>query len=90
MPSSDKLLKAVEHVIQKHPEAFAALEEFDRTGKLVKPTYKERSNFTIDAQLLKEFRAYCKAHAINMSAKIESWIKKELERNGDSHKPKKR
>lgn len=39
---------------------------------------KERHNFTIDADIFEEFRGYCKEHCINMSAKIESFIKKEL------------
>ncbi|MBI2139437.1 hypothetical protein HYU14_00820 [Candidatus Woesearchaeota archaeon] len=39
---------------------------------------KERFNFTIDAELFGEFRNYCKEHCINMSAKMESYIRKEL------------
>ena len=40
---------------------------------------KERHNFTIDAAVFEEFREYCKEHCINMSAKIESFIRKEIE-----------
>lgn len=39
---------------------------------------KERYNFTIDRKLFDKFREYCKDNCINMSAKIESYIKKEV------------
>jgi hypothetical protein len=39
---------------------------------------KGRYNFTIEKKLFKEFRKYCKDNCINMSAKIESYIKKEV------------
>ncbi len=65
--------------IEQHPEAFEALLEFERTGKLPKPNPKERANFTIDAKLLRHYRAYCKEHGLNMSARIEKYIKGELQ-----------
>ena len=45
-----------------------------------KKTTKKRYNFTIDEKMFKKFREYCKKNCINMSAKIESYIKKETEK----------
>ena len=42
-------------------------------------TMKNRYNFTIDSSVFDEFRKHCKEHCINMSAKIEQFIKKEME-----------
>lgn len=39
---------------------------------------KSRYNFTIDKKLFDRFRAYCKENCINMSAKVESYIRKEV------------
>ena len=39
---------------------------------------KDRYNFTIDKKLFDRFRAYCKENCINMSAKVEKYIEKEL------------
>ncbi len=51
------------------------LEELDRTGQMRKANYKERVNFTLDEQLMMEFRAYCKENNINMSGVIEDLIR---------------
>ena len=45
---------------------------------MVKKGTKARYNFTIDKGLFDKFRAYCKDNCINMSAKVESYIKKEV------------
>ena len=39
---------------------------------------KGRHNFTIDESIFEEFREHCTENCINMSAKIESYLKKEL------------
>ena len=44
-------------------------------------TSKGRYNFTIDKALFDKFREYCKENCMNMSAKIESYIKKEVKEN---------
>lgn len=72
------ITKKAKEVIRKNPEVFAALEEYDKTGKLRKLSYKERANFTIDAELLRSFRHHCHKHGLNMSAKIEQFIRKEV------------
>jgi len=80
MLSGKKLLKNVDLAIAKYPELFDALEEYDKTRRLKKINYKERANFTIDSNLLRRFRTYCQLNCIKMSAKIEQYIRKELEK----------
>ncbi|MBS3145654.1 hypothetical protein J4414_02530 [Candidatus Woesearchaeota archaeon] len=65
--------------IKEHPELFEALLEFERTGKLKKPNPKTRANFTIDSNVLKQFRKYCQDKGFKMSALIEKFIKRTLE-----------
>jgi len=72
------ILKRAKQAIKREPEIFAILEEYDRTGKLRKLSYKERANFTIDADLLRRFRSYCRKHGFSMSAKIEQHIQQDL------------
>jgi len=80
MLSGKKLLKNVDLAIAKYPEVFDALEEYDRTHRLKKINYKERANFTIDSNLLRKFRKYCREHGMKMSSKIEQYMLKELEK----------
>ena len=67
-------------IIAKNQDMLNVFEEYDRTGKLRKINYKARVNFTIDETLFNNFRSYCKRNALNMSAKIESYMQKELEK----------
>ena len=78
MLSGKKLLENAKKAIVLYPEVFDALEEYDRTHKLRKINYKERANFTIDSNLLKDFREYCKKNSMKMSSKIEQFMKEEL------------
>ena len=80
MLSGERLLKNARKSIILYPEIFEALEEYDKTHRLKKVNYKERANFTIDAGLLSQFRKYCQMHNVNMSARIEKYIAKELEK----------
>jgi len=75
----NSFMKTIDLVIAKHPEMFDALEEYDRTHKLRKINHKERANFTIDSNLLGRFRKYCQKHGMKMSAKIEQYMRDELE-----------
>ncbi len=70
----DYALKA----IKEHPEVFEALAEYDKTRKLPKTVYKERATFTIDANILRKFRAYAKQHGMDMSKIVEKQIKQVL------------
>lgn len=64
--------------IREHPQVFEALAEYDRTRKLPKTTYRERINFTIDANVLRKFRKYAKEKGLDMSRVIEKHIKEEI------------
>jgi len=76
MPS---FLERAKEVIAKNQDMLIALEELDRTGKLKKLSYKTKASFTIDEELFNKFRSYCKKNGINMSGRIESYIRKEFE-----------
>lgn len=78
MPS---FLEKAKEVIAKNQDAIAALEELDRTGKLRKTVYKTKVSFTLDEDLFNEFRNYCRKNGMNMSGRIESYIRGELKKN---------
>lgn len=75
MPS---FLDKAREVIAKNQDVIAVFEELDRTGKFRKRTYKTRVAFTLDEELFNKFRAYCRQNGINMSGRIESYLRKEL------------
>ena len=78
MLSGKTLLKNAEKALMLYPEIFQALEEFDKTHRLRKVSYKERANFTIDSDILKNYRDYCKKKGYSMSARIQEFIQKDL------------
>lgn len=63
---------------KKMPEAFKALEEYDKTRKLKRWGNKMRVNFTIDPTLYRGFREYCQKRGYKMSTLIEKAIKDKL------------
>ena len=71
-------LDKAKEVIAKNQDVITVFEELDRTGKFKKRVYKTRVAFTIDEGLFNEFRSYCKKNGINMSGKIENYIRNEL------------
>ena len=80
MPS---FLDKAKQVISKNHDVLAVFEELDRTGKLRKRTYKIKVSFTLDEELFNKFRNYCKENGINMSGKIESYLRKELSKKSE-------
>ncbi len=68
---TDKLIRKV---VAENQDLFIALEELDRTGKLVKTRRKERVTFTIDEEVIRKFRTKCKNK--NMSQIVEGLIEK--------------
>lgn len=76
--SSSEFLKRAKRLIREYPEMFNALEEYDHTRKLTKVNYKTRANFTIDADVLRQFRSHCQKFGLNMSRLIENYFKEEL------------
>ena len=75
-----KLIKLVDMVVKKHPEAFEAMLEFERTRKLPRPSYKERVNFTLNKNLIKDFRKYTKTKNQKMSNLLEDLIREKLKK----------
>lgn len=75
MLSGKELIKYVDIAIKKHPEAFEAMLEFERTKKLPRPKYKERINFTLDKNLVRQFRIYAKSRNQKMSNIVEELIR---------------
>ncbi len=71
-------MQAFRRVHKEYPEMFNALEEYDRTRRLRKISYKERANFTVDARILRNFRSYCSAHGYNMSKLLENFMKEKI------------
>jgi len=65
--------------IKKHPEIFAALEEYERTKKVRKLSPRKHIDLTIDPALLKEFRVYCRERGMSMSRFVERCIRKEIQ-----------
>lgn len=66
--------------IDENQDLLTVYEEFDRTGKFRKRTYKIRPSFTIDEDLFNRYRNYCKKNGISMSARVENFIKEELDK----------
>lgn len=80
MAKQKTFLEKAEKFIEKNQDVLSVFEEFDRTGKFKKRTYKIRPSFTIDEDLFNRYRNYCRKNGVSMSAKIENFIKKELEK----------
>lgn len=78
MKKSKSFLDKAKEVIARNQDVLNALEELDRTGKLRKLNYKTRVSFTIDEEIFNKFRSYCKQNGINMSGRIENYIRREL------------
>lgn len=70
--------KKISKLVHQNSDLLEALAEFDRTGQLRKVTAKERVNFTLDAELMRRFRSYCRQHNLKMSQVLEKTLKKEL------------
>ena len=73
-------LEKAKEVIAKNQDVITVFEELDRTGRFRKRTYKIRAAFTLDEELFNKFRAYCKENGINMSGRIEHYIREEIKK----------
>lgn len=73
-----KFLEIGKRIIKQNPEVFEALMEFERTKKLPKLTRKERISITIDSDLMRKFREYCRKNNKVMSRVFERYIRHEL------------
>jgi len=73
-------LDKAKEVIAKNQDVITVFEELDRTGKFRKRTYKVRASFTLDEELFNKFRNYCKEKGMNMSGRIENYLREELKK----------
>ena len=64
-----------EKIFEKYADAFEALAEYDRTGKLQRLNYKLRIDITIDSKLLRKLKEYCTANGLKLSQFIESQMR---------------
>lgn len=79
---SGNFLETALRIIRENPEVFEALEEFEKTKKLPKTSYRRRINITIDAGLLRKTRQYCDSRGIAMSRLIERQLREEFKKAG--------
>lgn len=70
--------KKIKELVEENRDLLEALAEFDRTGRLRKVNVKERVNFTLDAELMRKFRSYCRQQGLKMSNVLERILRKEL------------
>ena len=80
--SPSKFVETGRRIIRENPEVFEALLEYERTGRLPKTTYRQRINLTVDNNLIRKFKKYCKENSLNMSRVVEKHIKEELASEG--------
>lgn len=67
--------RKIDEIVKKHASVFKALEEFEKSGRAI---IKTRMNFTIDREIARKFRGYCKKNRYNMSLKIEESMRRML------------
>ena len=68
---SDNVKRGIE-IINKYPEIFESLEEYDRTRRLRKIYHRKRLNVTIDENIFREFKSYARKKSLNISRFIEN------------------
>lgn len=73
--------RKIKKIIKENSAVFKALEDFEKIGRVITKT---RMNFTIDRELAKKFRKYCKENGGNMSKQIEGYIKNKIKTMGKS------
>ncbi len=71
-------IEKIRKIINEHQDLFLKLEDLDKTGKLTKLKYKKRVNFTVDEDLVREFRNYCQKNNLEMSPMVEKLIQNYL------------
>jgi post-segregation antitoxin (ccd killing protein) len=59
-------------LINRYPEVFESLLEFERTKRIPKLYRRKRLNITIDENTLRDFKSYCKSKNSNMSRFLET------------------
>jgi len=69
--------------IKEYPEIFSALEEFEKTKRIPNFSYRKRLDITINENILREFKNYCRERGLSMSRVIELHLKEELKNAGN-------
>lgn len=67
---SDNVTRA-KLLINRYPEVFESLLEFENTKKIPKLYRRKRINLTIDENILRDFKGYCSKNQVNMSRLLE-------------------
>lgn len=62
-------------VVVKYSDVLDALDKFESSGRIPKIAAKKRFNFTLDNDLMKNFRVHCHRNNLKMSSEIENLIK---------------
>jgi hypothetical protein len=71
--------KKLKNLVEENQDYLTTLEELDRSGRLRKAYYKDRVNFTIDSELMLQFRRHCRKNNISMSGKVQRLIEEYLQ-----------
>lgn len=75
-----RLTKKIQELTRQNQELLDALRELDRRSLTSPAGRKERATFTIDLELMRQFRSYCGKKGWKMSMVVEKVLKKELGR----------
>lgn len=65
-------------IINKYPEVFESLLDYERTKKIPKLYRRKRLNVTIDENILRDFKQYARSKSLNISRFIEQRMSEEL------------
>lgn len=61
----------VKQIINKYPEVFEALLEFEKTKKIPLLYRRKRINITINENVVRDFKKHCQQKGLNMSRILE-------------------
>lgn len=74
---SDNVKRANE-LINRYPEVFESLVEFERTKKIPKLYRRKRLNITIDENILRSFKSISRRKNLNISRFVENKMIREI------------
>ena len=77
---SDNVARA-RALINRYPEVFESLLEFEKTKKIYKLYRRKRLNVTIDENILRDFKQYCEEKHLNMSRLLEEKMLEYMKKN---------
>ena len=78
----DNVVKA-KQIVNKYPEVFEALLEFERTKKIPLLYRRKRINVTINENIARDFKNYCQHKGLNMSRVLEKKMIEYMKQNYD-------